>query len=121
MRKTETTASGGRISFSHRWVVAATAVTCLLSCAQKAPTSTSSISATFDQAGEHPATAMAKGVATVSCDEAAGSQGHPMACLILAPGFMGEVGLHQSVTTTGAGTIQLSCSAQGHCKALVVQ
>jgi hypothetical protein len=64
---------------------------------------------------------MAKGIATVSCADGSGSQGSPVDCLILAPGYMGEVPLHQSVTTTGAGMIQLSCSAQGRCSALVVQ
>lgn len=119
--ETEAVATGGAIYLSCRCVLAATAITCLLGCSQKVPTASSSISATFDQSGEHPATAVAKGVATVSCSDASGSQGHPVDCLILAPGYMGEVALHKSVTTTGAGTIQLSCSGQGHCTALVVQ
>ena len=118
--ETEVTTSGA-LHLCSRCVVAVAATTCLLGCAQKVTTSSSSISATYDQAGEHPGTATAKGIATVSCADASGSQGTPIDCLILAPGYMGEVGLHQSVTTTGAGTIQLSCSSQGRCSALVVQ
>ena len=106
---------------SSRCVLAAATITCLLGCSQPVVTASSSISATYDQSGQHPATATAKGVATVSCSDASGNQGSPVDCLILAPGYMGEVALHQSVKTTGAGTIQLSCSAQGRCTALVVQ
>jgi hypothetical protein len=119
--ETGVVATGGALHLSYRCVLALAAITCLLGCAQKITTSSSSISATYDQAGEHPGTATAKGIATVSCADASGSQGSPVDCLILAPGYMGEVGLHKSVTTTGAGTIQLSCSNQGRCTALVVQ
>ena len=118
--ETEVVATGGAFPL-YRCVLALAASTCLLGCSAKITTSSSSISATYDQAGEHPATATAKGIATVSCADASGSQGNPVDCLILAPGYMGEVGLHKSVTTTGAGTIQLSCSSQGRCTALVVQ
>jgi hypothetical protein len=110
---------GGTI---HLSVLGAVIITCLLGCAQKvAATTSSSISASFDQSGQHPATAQVTGVATVSCSEGAGGQSSPVDCLILAPGFMGEVALHKSVTTSGAGTVQLSCSAQGRCTAVVVQ
>jgi len=119
--ETGVVATSGALHLSYRHVLALAAITCLLGCAQKITTSSSSISATYDQAGEHPGTATAKGIATVSCADGSGSQGGPVDCLILAPGYMGEVGLHQSVTTTGAGTIQLSCSNQGRCSALVVQ
>jgi hypothetical protein len=119
--ETEVVTTGGALYPYYRYVLAAAAIACLLGCAQKAAQSSSSISASYDQTGEHPATAMAKGIATVSCSDASGNQGNPVDCLILAPGYMGEVALHKSVTTSGAGTIQLSCSSQGRCTALVVQ
>ena len=119
--ETGVVATGGAIYLFCRCILAAATITSLLGCSQTIATASSSISASFDQSGEHPATASAKGIATVSCSDASGSQGNPVDCLILAPGYMGEVALHKSVTTTGAGTIQLSCSAQGRCTALVVQ
>ena len=111
---------GASHAFYHCMLVVA-AVMCLVGCTQKVTTSSSSISATYDQTGEHPGTAQVTGVATVSCADATGSQGTPVDCLILAPGYMGEVALHKSVQTTGGGTVQLSCSAQGRCTAQVVQ
>lgn len=118
----EDAVSRGVIRLSTARVLTLAAVTCLLGCSQQvAPKSTSSISATFDQSGQHPATATTKGVATVSCSDGSGTGGTPVDCFILAPGYMGEVGLHKSVTTTGAGIVQLTCSAQGRCSAAVVQ
>jgi hypothetical protein len=113
--------ASGAIHRAALCVLAAATVACLVGCAQKVVTTSSSISATYDQSGEHPATAMVKGVATVSCSDGAGNQGAPVDCLILAPGYMGEVALHKSVQTSGAGEVQLSCSGQGRCSAVVVQ
>jgi hypothetical protein len=117
----EVAATGGAICLSNRYILATAVITCLLGCSQKVVTSSSSMTATYDQSGQHPATAMVKGVATVSCSGGSGDQGNPVDCVVLAPGFMGEVQLHKSISTTGAGTVQLSCSGQGRCTAEVVQ
>ena len=73
--ETEVVAASGACHLSYRSVLALAAITCLLGCSQKITTSSSSISATYDQAGEHPGTATAKGIATVSCADASGSAG----------------------------------------------
>jgi hypothetical protein len=113
--------TGGTAYLSSRCIVVAVAFACLVGCSQKAATTTSSISAIFDQTGQHPATAKVTGAATVSCSDGSGSQGNPVDCMILAPGYMGEVALHKSVSITDAGMVQLTCSAQGRCTAVVTQ
>ena len=113
-------ATSGARHLSNRTVLAAAAIACLLGCSAKAPPPSSSITATFDQAGHHPATAVVTGVASVSCSDGAGT-GSPIDCLIVAPGYVGEVPLHKTVKTTGAGTVMLTCSGQGRCTALVAQ
>jgi len=102
-------------------VLAAAASTCLLGCSHPVAKTTSTISASFDQTGQHPAVARVTGSATVSCSDGSGSQGNPVDCLILAPGYLGEVALHKSVVITGDGNLQLTCSGQGRCTAVVVQ
>lgn len=114
-------AKGGASYLSGCLVLAAVAGTCLLGCSQKVTTTSSTISATLDQNGQHPAVARVTGNATVSCSDGVGSQGNPVDCLILGPGYLGEVALHKSVTISGAGNIQLTCSGQGRCSAVVVQ
>jgi hypothetical protein len=117
----EAAATGSTSHPSNRCVLAAGVITCLMGCSQKVTTSAVTISATADQSGQHPATAVVKGVATVSCSDGAGSQGTPVDCLILGPGYLGEVALHQSVSITGPGTVRLTCSGQGRCSAVVTQ
>jgi hypothetical protein len=114
-------ATSGARRLSGRGVLMAAAITCLLGCSAKVAPKSSSITATFDQGGHHPATAVVTGIATVSCSDGAGSQGTPIDCLIVAPGYVGELPLTKSVKTTGAGTVMLTCSGQGKCSAVVVQ
>jgi hypothetical protein len=114
-------ATSGARHLSIRSVLTAAAITCLLGCSAKAPPPSSSITATFDQGGHHPATAVVTGIASVSCSDGAGSQGTAIDCLIVAPGYVGEVPLRKSVKTTGAGTVMLTCSGQGKCTAVVAQ
>lgn len=113
--------TGSAIHPSDRRVLAAALMTCLMSCSQHAPRSTATISASLDQNGQHPGTAAVTGPATVSCSDGAGTQGTPVDCLILGPGYLGEVALHQSVSITGPGTVRLTCSGQGRCSAVVAQ
>src|SRR5579864_4077671 len=114
----EAATSGARHLFSCS-VLAVAAVACLLGCSSKAAPKSSSITASFDQGGHHPATSVVTGIASVSCSDGSGSQGTPVDCLIVAPGFVGEVPLHKTVQTTGAGTVMLTCSGQGKCTAVV--
>lgn len=113
--------TGGALHPCYRRILALAVVTFLAGCSQKVATKSATISATFDQAGQHPATMAVTGAATVSCSDSSGSQGAPVNCLILAPGYLGEVALHQSVAITSAGMVQLTCSSQGRCSAVVTQ
>jgi len=79
----EAATSGARALFNCS-ILAAAAVACLLGCSGKAPPKSSSITATFDEGGHHPATAVVTGIASVSCSDGAGNQGAAIDCLIVA-------------------------------------
>jgi hypothetical protein len=73
----------------------------------------STITASFDTKGHHPATAAIKRAATILCASANSNQGSPAACYIVAPGVSRQVLKGQSVGASGAGTVTLTCDGQG--------
>lgn len=86
--------------------------------AQRAPRGkVTSLQATSDQSGPHPASAEIAGPATIMCINAASESPNPPPlpnCHITAPGFNGTLNKGQSVDATGAGTVTLKCNGQGY-------
>ena len=114
-------ATSSAIYLCIRSLLAAAAILLVIGCSQRAPPVTSTVTATFDQSGHHPGSVQVTGPATVTCTDGVGGQGNPVDCLVVSPGYVGEIKLHQSGKTTGAGTVLLTCSGQGRCSASVVQ
>jgi|HubBroStandDraft_6_1064221.scaffolds.fasta_scaffold365293_2 hypothetical protein len=86
--------------------------------AQRAPRGkVTSLQATSDQSGPHPATAEIAGPATIMCINATSETPNPPPlpnCRITAPGFSGVLNKGQTVDATGAGTVTLRCNGQGY-------
>ena len=80
------------------------------------PPKVTSLQATSDKKGEHPAKAEIAGPAPITCINAASetpnSQPVP-SCHITAPGFSGKVVKGHTVKATGAGTVILTCNGAG--------
>jgi hypothetical protein len=86
--------------------------------AQRAPRGkVTSLQATSDQSGPHPASAEIAGPATIMCINATSETQNPSPlpnCHITAPGFNGILNKGQTVDATGAGTVTLKCNGQGY-------
>jgi hypothetical protein len=86
--------------------------------AQRAPRGkVTSLQATSDQSGPHPATAEIAGPATIMCINATSETQNPPPlpnCRITAPGFSGILNKGQTIDATGAGTVTLKCNGQGY-------
>ncbi len=86
--------------------------------AQRAPRGkVTSLQATSDKEGQHPASAEIAGPATVMCIAAFSETPNvqpPPNCHITAPGFNGILYKGQTANATGAGTVTLKCNGQGN-------
>ena len=85
--------------------------------AQRArPAKVTSLQATRDGGGAHPATAEIAGPVPIMCiaafSDPPNSNPAP-SCHITAPGFSGNVKKGETVNATGAGTVTLTCNGQG--------
>lgn len=73
------------------------------------------ISSTTDRNGnQHPASAAISGPSQVTCVSASGNdpRNYPPSCNVSAPGYNGAVNPRQTVGTSGAGTVRLTCNGQ---------
>jgi hypothetical protein len=63
---------------------------------------------------QHPGSAAVGGPSSVTCVSAVGSnpRQYPPSCNISAPGYNGAVNIGQTVGTSGAGTVALTCNGQ---------
>jgi hypothetical protein len=75
-----------------------------------------SLQATLDKSGPHPATAAITGPVTLTClnavSEVSNSKPAP-SCHVVAPGFTGNLDIGKTVNLTGAGNVTLTCNGQG--------
>jgi hypothetical protein len=75
-----------------------------------------SLQATSDKSGPHPATAEITGPATLTClnavSELPNSNPTP-SCHVVAPGFNANLDKGQTAKLTGAGNVTLTCNGQG--------
>jgi hypothetical protein len=75
-----------------------------------------SLQATTDSAGAHPATAAIAGPAKITClnavSEAPNSRPTP-SCHVVAPGFTGNLAKGEAKDLTAAGSVTLTCNGQG--------
>jgi uncharacterized membrane-anchored protein len=75
-----------------------------------------SLQATVDKSGPHPATAAITGPATLTClnavSEVPNSKPAP-SCHIVGPGFNTDLDIGQTAKLTGAGNVTLTCNGQG--------
>ena len=74
-----------------------------------------SITSTTEKSGnQHPATASVRGPTAVTCSSAVGNnpRQYPPSCNIAAPGYNGSVTPGQTIGTSGAGTVTLTCNGQ---------
>jgi hypothetical protein len=74
------------------------------------------ISASFNNTGQHPGSAAVKGPVQITCTAA--NSNHPNgsprpSCQVSAPGFGGPLERGKSAGTSGAGTVILTCNGQG--------
>lgn len=75
-----------------------------------------SLQATSDKAGQHPAKAEIAGPAPITCLNAVSEtpNGQPSpSCHITAPGFQGKLKKGEKANATGAGTVTLTCNGPG--------
>jgi hypothetical protein len=75
-----------------------------------------SLQATTDGAGSHPATAAIAGPAKITClnavSEVPNSKPVP-SCHVVAPGFTGNLAKGEAKDLTAAGNVTLTCNGQG--------
>jgi hypothetical protein len=75
-----------------------------------------SLQATLDKSGPHPATAAITGPATLTClnavSEAPNSKPAP-SCHVVGPGFNTDLEIGHTAKLTGAGNVTLTCNGQG--------
>jgi hypothetical protein len=80
------------------------------------PGKVTSLQATTDKGGSHPASTEITEAKTITClnavSETPNAKPAP-ACRIVAPGFTGILSIGKSASATGPGTITLTCSGQG--------
>ena len=71
-------------------------------------------SRTDARGNQTPGSAAVKGPAQVTCASATGAnpRDNPPSCNITAPGYGGTVNVGQTVGTSGAGTVTLTCNGQ---------
>ena len=71
-------------------------------------------STTEANGNQHPGSAAIRGPASVTCASAVGSnpRQYPPSCNISAPGYYGVVNIGQTIGTSGAGTVMLTCNGQ---------
>jgi hypothetical protein len=75
-----------------------------------------SLQATSDKAGQHPATADITGPAPITCLNAVSEtqNGQPSpSCHITAPGFQGKLKIGEKANATGPGKVTLTCNGPG--------
>jgi hypothetical protein len=80
------------------------------------PAKVTSLQATADKTGQHPATAEIAGLAPIICLNAMSETPNshpPPSCHITAPGFNGNLNKGERANATGAGTVTLNCNGQG--------
>jgi hypothetical protein len=86
--------------------------------AQRAPRGkVTSLQATSDKAGQHPAQAEITGPASIMCVNAVSETPNvepPPSCYITAPGFKGVLKKGQTADATDRGTVTLQCNGQGY-------
>jgi hypothetical protein len=73
------------------------------------------ITSTTDSSGnQHPGSGAVGGPSPVTCTSASGSnpRQYPPSCNISAPGYNGPVAPGQTIGTSGAGTVTLTCNGQ---------
>jgi hypothetical protein len=78
-------------------------------------TAKQTISSTTEANGnQHPGSAALRGPSSVKCESATGSnpRQYPPSCTIVAPGYSGTVNIGQTIGTSGAGTVTLTCNGQ---------
>jgi hypothetical protein len=74
-----------------------------------------SLQATTDKGGAHPATAEIKGPAPIMCIGGVSETPHVVvSCSITAPGFKGILKKGEKANATGAGTVTLACNGAGY-------
>jgi hypothetical protein len=75
-----------------------------------------SLQATVDKSGPHPATATITGPATLTClnavSEVPNSKPAP-SCHVVGPGFNTDLDTGHTAKLTGAGNVTLTCNGQG--------
>lgn len=75
-----------------------------------------SLQATLDKSGPHPAAAAITGPVTLTClnavSEVSNSKPAP-SCHIVAPGFTGNLDIGKTVNLADAGNLTLTCDGQG--------
>jgi hypothetical protein len=75
-----------------------------------------SLQATLDKSGPHPATTAITGPVTLTClnavSEVPNSKPAP-SCHVVAPGFSGNLDIGKAVNLTSAGNVTLTCNGQG--------
>lgn len=75
-----------------------------------------SLQATSDKAGQHPATAELTAPAPITCLNAVSEtpNGQPApSCHITAPGFQGKLKIGEKANATGPGKVTLTCNGPG--------
>jgi hypothetical protein len=81
------------------------------------PGKVTSLQATTDKTGSHPATAKIAGPALITCmnavSETPNAQPAP-SCHIVAPGFDANVIKGNTAKATGAGDVTLTCAGRGY-------
>lgn len=80
------------------------------------PGKVTSLQATTDKSGSHPASTEITEAKTITCLNAVSEtpNANPApACRIVAPGFTGILSIGKSASATAAGTVTLTCSGQG--------
>jgi hypothetical protein len=75
-----------------------------------------SLQASLDKSGPHPATAAITAPVTLTClnavSEVPNSKPAP-SCHIVAPGFAGNLDIGKTANLTGVGNVTLTCNGQG--------
>lgn len=78
------------------------------------PGKVTSLQATTDKEGSHPASTEITEAKNITCLNAVSETPNTKpACRIVAPGFSGILAIGKSVSATGPGTVTLTCSGQG--------
>lgn len=79
-------------------------------CAANAYAASETLSSYSRQGNSYPDSEYVAVAATVKCTSAYGASSGTARCYINAPGYQGTLDVGQSIGTTGAGTVQLTCS-----------